>query len=60
MMDRMREVRTALEQSVIDPDWKDWVDGNTSEVKRKAERVHDIIHRQSWWRLVEEITDLMR
>ncbi|KAL0021208.1 hypothetical protein WJX79_000877 [Trebouxia sp. C0005] len=42
------------------PDWKDWVDGNTSEVKRKAERVHDIIHRQSWWRLVEEITDLMR
>ena len=60
MLDRMREVRTALEQSIIDPDWRDWVDGNTSEVKHKAERVHGIIHRQYWWRLVVEITDLMR
>ncbi len=60
MLDCMREVCTALEQSVIDPAWNEWVDCNTAEVRRKAEKVQDIIHRQSWWKPVADTTDLMR
>lgn len=60
MLERLLKARSALEQTVIADPWKEWLENNTAEVIHKAEKVHEIVHRQSWWRHMTDLLDLMR
>ena len=59
MLDRVREQQQALEETMVDSDWKEWVDASAADVQRKAERVHDIISRRAWWRQLLELLGLL-
>lgn len=59
MLDRVREQQQALEETRVDPDWKEWIDAGAADVQKKAEKVDDIISHRAWWRQVSDLLGLL-
>lgn len=53
MMQRLQEVKDVLRQTVVDEQWRDWLDGKVYE--EEGERVADLILSSQFWKSVEEV-----
>ena len=60
MVARMIEVRQALEETVVNVDWKEWVDSADVALVTRADTVHDIVASNNFWKSLMELDNILK
>ncbi|GAQ80551.1 hypothetical protein KFL_000560400 [Klebsormidium nitens] len=58
MLERMLKVRDALEEVVVDRDWKAWMDGGSAALRNAGAEIQSTVVSTSFWRKVQELVDI--
>ena len=58
-LQRLTEVRKALENTVIDESWDDWVE-STANIRAKAEKAKSQVNSSDWRKSVDRLVDIFK
>ena len=60
MIARIIQVRQALEETVVNVDWKEWVDTTDAALVTRADTVHDIVASNNFWKSLMELDSILK